>query len=442
MKQKPTSNYHQPSFTTQYLEDLLNPRVPLYQLANRIPWELFEEDFIKLYSDKGRTAKPIRLMVGLLILKQVEDLSDEVVVERWVQNPYYQYFCGEKEFQWNFPCDPSDLVYFRKRIGAKGCEKILKISIQLHGRKALEKEILVDTTVQEKNITFPTDSKLHRKVAEQCVKIAETEGIKLRRSYKRTLPELTKAQHNRTHPKRRKKARKAAKKLKTIAGALIRELERKLTEEALQKYSAKLELFDKVVQQKRNDKNKIYSLHEVEVSCIGKGKENKKYEFGQKASIAVTRNSGIVVSALSFKNAPYDGHTLPAVLEQVEKLTGKRPSDCTTDRGYRGNKTIGETNINIPGPPKAKASPYEKSKQRKRFRKRAGIEPIIGHLKSDFRMKRNYLKGLIGDEINVLLAGAAFNFKKWLNEAVLALISLWSYIYKFHNRKTLIKSLH
>ena len=148
-----------------------------------------------------------------------------------------------------------------------------------------------------------------------------------------------------------------------------------------------------------------------------------------------------MISALSFKNAPYDGHTLPAVLEQDEKLTGKRPSDCTTDRGYRGNKTIGETNINIPGPPKAKASPYEKSKQRKRFRKRAGIEPIIGHLKSDFRMKRNYLKSLIGDEINVLLAGAAFNFKKWLNEAVLALIQLWFMIYNFHHQKSLVKSL-
>ncbi len=441
MKQKPTSNYHQPSFTTQYLEDLLNPSVPLYQLANRIPWELFEEGFIKFYSDKGRTAKPIRLMVGLLILKQVEDLSDEVVVERWVQNPYYQYFCGEKEFQWDFPCDPTDLVYFRKRIGAQGCEEILKVSIQLHGRKALEKEILVDTTVQEKNITFPTDAKLHRKIAEQCVKIAKAEGVDLRRSYKRTLPELMKAQHNRTHPKRRKKARKAAKKLKTIAGSLIRELSRKLNEVALQKYSDKLELFDKVVRQKRNDKNKIYSLHEIEVSCIGKGKENKKYEFGQKASIAVTRNSGIVVSALSFANAPYDGHTLPIVLEHVDRLTGKRPSECTVDRGYRGKKKVGETNINIPGPPKATASAYEKSKQRKRFRKRAGIEPIIGHLKSDFRMKRNYLKGLVGDEINVLLAGAAFNFKKWLNEASQTLLRLWIYILNFTKPQHLVRAV-
>ena len=429
MKQNPTSNYHQPSFTSQYLEDLLNPKIALYKLANAIPWSVFDDEFIGLYSNKGRTAKPIRLMVGLLILKQVENLSDEVVVERWVQNPYYQYFCGEKEFQWGFPCDPSDLVYFRKRIGAKGCEKILEVSIKLHGRKALEKEVLVDTTVQEKNITFPTDSKLHRKIAEQCVKIAKREGIKLRRTYKRTLPVLTKAQHNRTHPKRRKSARKAARKLKTIAGALVRELERKFNDSQAMAYSSKLQLFNKVIKQKRNDKEKIYSLHELEVSCIGKGKENKKYEFGQKASIAKTRNSGIIVGALSLANAPYDGHTLPEVLVQIETLTGRRPKDCTVDRGYKGCKTVGDTTIHMPGAPKARASAYKKSKERQRFRKRAGIEPVIGHLKSDFRMKRNFLKGLIGDEINVLLASAAFNFKKWLVEAFLRLFSSTFYLF-------------
>lgn len=414
MQQKPKSPYHQPSFMSQYLDDMLNPHIALYKLANSIPWDVFEKEFLPLYSNKGRTAKPIRLMVGLLLLKQLENLSDEVVVERWVQNPYYQYFCGEKEFQWGFPCDPSDLVYFRKRIGAKGFEKVLEVSIRMHGNKALESEVLVDTTVQEKNITFPTDSKLHRKIADQCVKIAKQEGVQLRRSYKRTLPKLTKAQHNRSHPKRRKTANKAAKKLKTIAGVLIRELERKLSIDSLEMYTPKFQLFNKVLKQKRNDKNKIYSLHEVEVSCIGKGKETKKYEFGQKASITKTRNSGIIVGALSLPNAPYDGHTLPEVLEQVEKLTGKRPKDCTADRGYRGRKTVENTRVHIPGSPSKKATPYEKSKQRKRFRKRAGIEPVIGHLKSDFRMGRNFLKGLIGDEINVLMAAAAFNFKKWL----------------------------
>ena len=183
------------------------------------------------------------------------------------------------------------------------------------------------------------------------------------------------------------------------------------------------------LKQKRNDKKKIYSLHDLEVSCIGKGKENKKYEFGQKASIAKTRNSGIIVGALSLPNAPYDGHTLPEVLVQIENLTGRRPKDCTVDRGYKGRKTVGDTTIHMPGAPKARASAYEKSKERQRFRKRAGIEPVIGHLKSDFRMKRNFLKGLIGDEINVLLASAAFNFKKWLVEAFLHLFSSAFYLF-------------
>ena len=425
MKSKTTSKDYQPSFfTSQSLEDLLNPQMPLFKLSTQIPWDSLENEFKDLYSAKGRPAKPIRLMVGLLLLKQLENLSDEVVVERWVQNPYYQYFCGEVEFQWSFPVDPSDLVYFRKRLGPEGCEKIFEMSVNLHGQKSQESEVLTDTTVQEKNITYPTDAKHHKKITQRCVEIAETENIDLRRSYKRTIPKLMKAQHNRTHPKRRKKATKAAKSLKIIAARLIRELERKLTDEQLPRYRDEFDLYRRVLQQDRYSKNKIYSLHEPEVCCIAKGKEHKKYEYGQKVSITKTRNSGIIVGVKVFREAPYDGHTLPEVLDQVEKVTGKRPKHCVVDRGYRGRKTVGETQIHLPGSPRKNASSYEKSKQRKRFRKRAGIEPVIGHLKSDHRMKINFLKGFAGDEVNAFMAATAFNLKKWLNA------SFWTLMFK------------
>ncbi len=209
----------------QRLVDQLNPKNPLYRLAERIPWDVIEQEFAGLYSNKGRPAQPIRLMVGLLTLKQLRNLSDEAVVERWVENGYYQFFCGEVFFQWEMPCHPTDLVYFRRRIGSEGIEKIFQASIELHGAKAMEAEVLIDTTVQEKNITFPTDSKIYKKIAAHCVGIAEKEGVKLRQTYRRVIKGLIKDQRFRKHPKNRKKAIRATRKLKTIAGRLVRDLQ-------------------------------------------------------------------------------------------------------------------------------------------------------------------------------------------------------------------------
>lgn len=306
-------------------------------------------------------------------------------------------------FQWEFPCHPTDLVYFRKRIGEEGVKEILKVSIELHGKKANEAEVLVDTTVQEKNITFPTDTKLYKRVIEQCVSIAGKEGITLRQSYKRTTKKLMLAQRFRNHPKNRKKALAAQRKLKTIAGRLLRELERKLPAVSLLRYAHELEIYDRILNQKKNSKNKIYSIHEPQVYCISKGKDHKKYEFGSKSSIVLTKNI-------------YDGHTLPEVLKQSEELVGRRAKVAICDRGYRGKRTIDGTRIELPGKPRKRASAYEKRKARKRFRRRAGIEPIIGHLKSDFRLLRNYLKGSVGDSINLMLAAAAYNFKKLMRQ--------------------------
>ena len=339
----------------------------------------------------------------------------------WVQNPYFQYFSGEKHFQWSLPIDPTSLVKFRKRIGEAGSEKILAVSIKLHGDKVQEKEVIADTTVQEKNITYPTDSKLHKKIIEQCWRLASENNVKLRRSYRRTVPKLMKAQHNRKHPKRAKQARAAARRLKTIAGVLVRELRRKLPRSVLKAIDEKFSIFDKVLAQKRKDKNKIYSLHELEVCCISKGKEHKKYEFGQKAMIVRGKNSGVIVGAQSCPGNPYDGHVLPSALIQAEQLTGKRAEVCLVDKGFRGNKNITGTEVLMPKAPNKNDTAYQKQKARKRFRKRAGIEPVIGHLKSDHRLKRNFLKGLTGDAMNVQLAAAAFNIKKWMNAFILTI---------------------
>jgi len=420
MKAKPKKS-DQSNFLYEDLLDQLNPRDPLLGLAERIPWQRFEEEFAGLYSEQGRPAKPIRLMAGLMILKQLENLSDERLIEAWVRNPYYQAFCGETHFQWKFPCDPSDLVYFRKRIGQEGARLIFEVSVSLHGEKAEESEVTVDTTVQEKNITFPTDVKLLTKVIEGCRKIAKDERIGLRRSFRRELPKLL---------RKPRKSPKILKRIRTMAGVLIRELDRKLPKEALARHKDKFQLFRRVHEQKRSDKNKIYSLHEPEVLCIGKGKEHKKYEFGAKASIVWTKTTGVIVGVKSFDKNIYDGHLLPEALDQVEEITGRRPVRAICDRGFRGQKDAGGTEVLTPGRPKKNDTPYQRRKIRLCFRRRAGIEPVIGHLKHDYRLARNYLKGVIGDAINLFMAAAAYNFKKAMGAlglffALMALSRSW-----------------
>jgi len=411
---KPSPNSQQSSFLYPNLMDQLNPKHSLLQLAKAIPWNFLEAEFSALYSHRGKPAKPIRLMAGLSILKHLENLSDEVLVQRWVQNPYYQAFCGETEFQWKLPCDPSDMTYFRKRIGEKGFEKILSVSIVLFGEEAKEEEVCIDTTVQEKNISFPTDAKQYRKIIAQSIKMARRHGIKLERTYAKEVRQLK--QHTRfgQHPKNRKKAGKAVKRLKTIAGRLVRVLKRELPDDVLRDHQESLALYERMLQQKRHDKNKIYSLHEPHIYCMSKGKDHKKYEFGTKASITKTKDSNIIIGALAFDRNIHDSHTLPDVLAQVNRLQAYQPGIALCDRGYRGKSRVKDTRIWIPKPPRKNASEALIREMRARFQKRAGIEPVIGHLKSDFRLGRNFLKGFVGDQINLMMAAAAWNFRKWM----------------------------
>jgi IS5 family transposase len=407
-KPKPTS---QLGFYSTF-EEQLSRSHPLYILANQINWNIFEEAFAKLYSEEGRPAKPIRLMVSLIILKHIRNISDESVVEQWTENCYYQYFSGEKVFACGAPCEASELVHFRNRIGAEGIELIFKESIRINGKDGQQQEATTDTTVQEKNITYPTDNKLHRKIIKKCIAIAGEQGIELRQSYTRILKKLVMDQRFRNHPKNKGKARKADKKVKTIAGRLVRELERKLPPSLHQTILA---LFKKVLAQKKTDSNKIYSLHEPHVQCISKGKEHKKYEFGSKVSIITTKNSGVIIGAINIEKNVHDSKTLQPALEQQQRLSAIILKNNFVDRGYRGVKEILGTKIIIPDVPAKDRTPYQKQKLRKGFKRRAAIEPKIGHLKQDHRLSRNFYKGIKGDNNNVMLAAAAMNFKRMMN---------------------------
>ena len=403
------------------LRDMIDPNHELSLLANRIDWNYFEKEFSPLYSTVGQPGVPIRLMVGCLMLKQMENLGDETLAKKWIRDPYMQYFCGMRCFEHRFPFDPSDFVHFRKRIGEAGFEKIFEYSVHLHGEeketgKALlpVKWHLSDTTVQENNTTYPTDAKLCKKVIDGCNRIAGEAGIKLRRSYRRESKQLLRDSYNGKHPRRVKQAKKARKRLKTIANAQIRDLQRKMDDEQEASYRDRLGLYFRAANQKPQDQDKIYSLHKPFTRCISKGKAHKQYEFGNKVGIIVTGNKGmkIITAVKAFINNPYDGHTIEPLLEQMERNGHKLPEEIIYDRGGKGRKEIKGVKILTPEKPKKADTVYMRQQKRKRFRSRAGIEAVIGHLKSDFRMSQNYLHGEAGIQINAFMSCAAWNLKK------------------------------
>jgi transposase, IS5 family len=398
------------------LKQFIDEGHELVLLSKKIGWEDLETNLSGYYcEDNGRPGIPIRLIVGVIMLRRMFNQSDESVLDRWVENPYWQYFCGEVYFRHDFPFDRTELIKFRRRIGEKGAEQILKATVSLFGdREVQEDEVLIDTTVQEKNITFPTDAKLQKKIIEKCRKISKLEGISLRQTYKRELKQLMIDQRFHSHPRRRKKALAAGRRIKVIAGKILRDLERKMGETQRLRYQNQFSIFKRGLTQTRDSKNKIYSLHQPQVSCIAKGKEHKKYEFGNKASIAKTCKSGIIVGAMSFEGNPFDGDTLEPQLAQVERITNHKPKTGIVDRGYRGRKHVNGTQIICPGKSHKDEKKYQRQQMRLRFRARAGIEPVIGHIKHDHRMLRNYLLDEIGDAMNSILAAAGFNLRKML----------------------------
>jgi IS5 family transposase len=411
------------------LVSFINQEHELCLLAKKIDWVSLEKEFAPLYAKVGRPSIPIRTIVGLLLLKQIYDLGDETVMDRYIDSPYFQHFCGEIYFQYDYPFDPSDFVHFRKRIGEEGMEMIFKQSIDLFGKEQIRKEVKevrVDTTVQEKNITFPTDRKLIEKVIGHCKRIANEEGIKLKRTYGREIKKLKHQLRFARKPKNLKKLNKAQRRLHRIAWKIYHDVVKQLNPIPIS-YMKEFDVLYRVLTQKRDDTNKVYSVHEPEVLCISKGKEHKPYEFGNKSSFAYTRKSGIIVGAMAVAGNAYDGHTLEPQLEQVKELTGGKIKKAIVDRGYRVKGGIKGVDIVMPKTLK-RESYYLKKKREERCRSRAGIEGLISHLKHDHRMLRNYLSGTAGDQINTLLAAAAYNMKKWMRlkkEEIQNLIFSW-----------------
>jgi IS5 family transposase len=411
------------------LTSFIHPEHELCLLAKKIDWKGLEEEFAPLYGKVGRPSVPIRTIVGLLLLKQMYSHGDETVVERYLENPYWQHFCGEVYFQYKLPFDPSDFVHFRHRIGPEGMKKIFKQSIDLFDNDFLRREVRevrVDTTVQEKNITFPTDRKLTEKVIEHCKRIAKKEDIKLTRTFGREIKKLKYQLRFARKPKNMKRHKKAQTRLHRIAFKIYQDLVKQLNP-IPKSYQQELDVLYRVLTQQRDDKNKVYSVHEPEVLCISKGKEHKQYEFGNKSSFAYTRGSGIIVGAMAIEGNIYDGRTLKPQLDQVTDLTGGKIKKAIVDKGYKVKGGIPGIDIVMPKVLK-RESYYLKKKREERCRSRAGIEGLISHLKHDHRMIRNYLSGMAGDQINTLLAATSYNMKKWMRlkrQEILNLILRW-----------------
>ncbi len=402
------------------LKDFIDEKHELVLLTKSIDWGYIEKELSVYYSDNGAPSVPIPQMVGCLLLKQMYNISDEKIAEYWVRDVYFQYFCGGEFFEHKFPFDPSDFVHFRKRIGEEGMCKIFAYSVKMHEAEVEKnsKYVLSDTTVQENNTTFPTDAKMCKKVIDKCKKIADKEGIKQRRSYTRESKQLVRETYNGKHPKRIKKAKKAKKRLKTIANTQIRELKRKMTQKQRELYQKELNLYHKAVNQEKQDKDKIYSLHKPFTKCIAKGKPHKQYEFGNKVGLVTTGKNGrkIIMAIKTFLENSYDGHTIEPLINQLEDNEIALPKELVYDRGGKGAKEIKGVKILTPSKPKAKETEYQKQQTRKKFRSRAGIEPVIGHLKTDFRMAQNYLLSQNSLQINAFLSATAWNLKKMMQK--------------------------
>src|SRR5476649_743750 len=409
------------------LDQIIDLKHPLVALARTVDWGFLESRFGEVYTDNpGQPPLPTRLMAGLAILKHTYNLSDEAVCELWLKNPYYQYFCSEEFFQHRLPLDRSSMTNWRNRMGEERLQALLQESLAAATKTGAMKpgdlaRVIVDTTVQPKNITFPTDAKLLNRAREKLVRLAKTLGVELRQSYTR-VGKFALIQHQRyAHAKQFRRANRSLRKLKTYLGRVIRDIARKIDGDPRleAKFASLLSLARRVRAQERGQRGpKVYSLHAPEVECIGKGKPHKPYEFGIKVSVATTlkhsKGGQFVAHAQALPGNPYDGHTLAAVIPAIEQLVGNTIERLHADAGYRGHNA----------PPDYKFKIYT-SKQKRRvtpqikreMRRRAAVEPVIGHLKEEHQMGRNYLAHRKGDLNNAVLAAVGYNFRRlirWL----------------------------
>jgi transposase, IS5 family len=391
---------------------LVSHEHPLYRLAEAIDWTRFETELGPLYAEAvGRPGLPTRLMVGLHYLKYLFDESDETVVEKWVENPYWQFFCGRTYFEHELPCHPTSLVRWRHRLGAAGVEKLLTETLSTAKREQALREseikrVTVDTTVQEKAVAFPTDARLYHKARRALVRMAGGTGISLRQTYVRLGRQALARQGRYAQARQMKRARRETKRLRQYLGRVIRDIRRKCPRPASTLKSL-LERSERIFRQQRHDTKKVYSVHAPEVECIAKGKAHRPYEFGCKVAVVTTSKSNWVVGIEAVHENPYDGATLSPALKQVERTTEVRPEVAFVDRGFKGaaHHPAGVA-VYISGRKRLTRT------LKALLRRRAAIEPVIGHLKGEHKLERNHLLGQEGDRINALLTGCGFNLRK------------------------------
>jgi len=421
------------------LDQIVDMKHPLAKLGGQVDWAFLEKTFGAAYQDgPGQPPLPTRLMAGLAILKHSYNLSDEALCERWVENPYYQLFCGEEFFRHDAPFDRSSITRWRQRMGEEKIAALIQESLNVATRTGAAKpadfsRIIVDTTVQPKAVMFPTDAKLMQRAREKLVKLAKVQGVALRQSFERLGKYALIAHQRYAHAKQFKRANRQLRALRTYLGRVRRDIMRKIKGDAAKEavFARMLSLSHSVREQRQRQRGKkIYSLHAPEVECIGKGKAHRPYEFGVKVSVATTLHHSaggqFVAHVKALPGNPYDGHTLAAIIPDIESKIGASINRIVADRGYRGHNA----------PPDHKYRVFVTEQKRgmtkaikRQMRRRAAVEPVIGHLKDDHRMDRNYLAGSKGDAVNAVLAAAGYNFRRliaWLRRIWRAFITLFA----------------
>ena len=417
------------------LEQIIDMGHPLVRLAAELDWAFLEKRFGIVYrAGPGQPPLPTRLIAGLLILKHMHNLSDEVLCARWVENPYFQFFCGEVVFRHELPFDRSSLSRWRKRLGEEQLAALLQESLSVaHRSGALQtkdlERVVVDTTVQEKAVAHPTDARLNHRAIEKLVDLAKREGVALRQSYLRLAKRAAIMVGRYTHAHQFKRARRELKFLRTRLGRIIRDIRRKIEGHAglEDRFAPLLDLAVRVMQQDHRQRGqKVYALHAPEVECIGKGKARSPYEFGCKVSVVTPatapKGGQFVLHAKALHGNPFDGHTLGPIVADLQNLTGVEVQRIHVDKGYRGHNHPNRFKVWISGQVRRVTKSI-----RREMKRRAAVEPVIGHLKADHRMGRNHLKGREGDRINAVLAAAGFNFHlllRWFARLLRALLRI------------------
>lgn len=404
-------NHTQGRLFQQRLSFQLNLSHELIQLSKLIDWAFFEKEFSGLFKEnQGASAKPVRLVVGIITLQQMNGYSDEGAIDEWVENPYWQFFCGYDYLEWQKPIDPSSLTRWRKRLGEDGIEKILQATVKaaIKGGAVSARSLsrfMADTTVMEKNIAYPTDAKLYFNGIKTLVKMAKDHNLELRQTYTFLSKKALRKSAQYAHARQMKRAEKERKRLKTYLGRVYRDIKNKISGLSLilKIFEPILVIIEKVLSQTRETKNKIYSIHKPHVECISKGKSHKKYEFGCKVSLVVSHKDGLALSVNGLHGNPYDGHTLESALNKAKKISGVEIKEAFVDKGYRGH-TVKNSEVHISGKKKGVTAALHK-----KINRQQAIEPYIGHMKNEGKLGRNFLKDVLGDLLNAALCGVGHN---------------------------------